>query len=75
MRSLSIVLAAVLVSTANCSCDDEEVHQVQQCDLRTECGDSQIMRHGTCMRERCANDGDCCVGERCSSGGIAGSIP
>jgi hypothetical protein len=74
MRSFSLLLAAVLLSTANCSCDDEVVHAANTCDLRSSCGASKIMRHGVCAPERCTGDGDCCAGERCGAGGKCGPV-
>ena len=74
MKRLSGLLALLLMGTANCSCDDEIVHQVAQCDLRTECGAMTILRHGVCAPERCASDGDCCAGQRCGAGGQCGPV-
>ena len=69
MQSLKYSLVALLLVTGSCSCDDETVVPIEICDLRTDCGDSQSLRHGSCMRERCASDDDCCAGQRCSGSG------
>jgi len=66
--------ALLLAAGGSCSCDDETIIAVQTCDLRTECGDSQTLRNGSCVRERCASDQDCCAGQRCSASGKCSAV-
>jgi hypothetical protein len=57
-----------------CSCDDEVIVPTKSCNLRETCGAGMVYRHGQCIAERCAADGDCCAGERCGAGGKCGPV-
>ena len=74
MRLVRLSFTALMMMAVGCSCEDETVIPIQICDLRTECGDSEALRHGSCIRERCASDEDCCAGQRCSGSGKCSPI-
>lgn len=65
---MAALLVLGVLSSEGCNCDEELVALdagPAQCALDTSCESGESYRFGTCQRDFCEADADCCPGTRC----------